>query len=236
MYLDEKKVMETFAGTGEKNQNGEDLLSFLEKYNPDRYKNPSNTVDMAVYAYNEEKKQITKVLLIQRGNHPSIGWWALPGGFVEYTENLEIAAARELEEETGIAGLSFEQLRTYGAYDRDPRTRIITTAYIALVPEGLLKEKAGDDAKNAGWFRINDTEISKESSIDGKTVVLHRLSLDNEEMQVHTESVVSVKYQKGAVLENKTYTTKHTNLLASDHSAIILEGYEYLLKRLTERP
>ena len=79
-----------------------------------------NTVDMAVFAYNESEKKVTKVLLIQRGNHPSIGWWALPGGFVEYRENLETAAARELQEETGIEHLSFEQLKTYGAYDRDP--------------------------------------------------------------------------------------------------------------------
>lgn len=235
MYLDEKEAVEAFAGTEEKNQNGEDLLTFLKKYDPNRYQNPSNTVDMAVFAYNEKEKKITKVLLIQRGNHPSIGWWALPGGFVEYRENLETAAARELEEETGIAGLNFEQLHTYGAYDRDPRTRIITTAYIALVPEGLLREKAGDDAKNAGWFVINDTVISKESSEDGKQCVLHRLSLDNEEMCVHTESVVSVSWRQ-AVIENRIYTVNQTKLLASDHSAIILEGYEYLSKRLADTP
>ena len=163
MYLDKEKAVKAFMGTGEKNAAGEDLVTFLEKYDPHKYQNPCNTVDMAVFAYNESEKKVTKVLLIQRGNHPSIGWWALPGGFVEYRENLETAAARELQEETGIEHLNFEQLKTYGAYDRDPRTRIITTAYIALVPEGLLHEKAGDDAKNAGWFTIKDTEISRKN-------------------------------------------------------------------------
>jgi len=111
MYLDKEKAVKAFMGTGEKNAAGEDLVTFLEKYDPHKYQNPCNTVDMAVFAYNESEKKVTKVLLIQRGNHPSIGWWALPGGFVEYRENLETAAARELQEETGIEHLSFEQLK-----------------------------------------------------------------------------------------------------------------------------
>ena len=147
MYLDKEKAVKAFMGTGEKNAAGEDLVTFLEKYDPHKYQNPCNTVDMAVFAYNESEKKVTKVLLIQRGNHPSIGWWALPGGFVEYRENLETAAARELQEETGIEHLSFEQLK-HMVHMTGTRVRgIITTAYIALVPEGLLQEKAGDDAK-----------------------------------------------------------------------------------------
>lgn len=236
MYLDKEKAVKAFMGTGEKNAAGEDLVIFLEKYDPHKYQNPCNTVDMAVFAYNESEKKVTKVLLIQRGNHPSIGWWALPGGFVEYRENLETAAARELQEETGIEHLNFEQLKTYGAYDRDPRTRIITTAYIALVPEGLLHEKAGDDAKNAGWFTIKDTEISRKNNADGTVCATHRLCLENKELAVRTESQVRVEWSPGAVLENKTYTMEHTTLLASDHSAVILEGYEYLVKRLADRP
>lgn len=79
MYLDKEKAVKAFMGTGEKNAAGEDLVTFLEKYDPHKYQNPCNTVDMAVFAYNESEKKVTKVLLIQRGNHPSIGWWALPG-------------------------------------------------------------------------------------------------------------------------------------------------------------
>ena len=112
----------------------------------------------------------------------------------------------------------------------------ILEAGIALVPEGLLHEKAGDDAKNAGWFTIKDTEISRKNNADGTVCATHRLCLENKELAVRTESQVRVEWSPGAVLENKTYTMEHTTLLASDHSAVILEGYEYLVKRLADRP
>ena len=104
------------------------------------------------------------------------------------------------------------------------------------MPEGLLQEKAGDDAKNAGWFTIKDTEISRKNNADGTVCATHRLCLENKELAVRTESQVRVEWSPGAVLENKTYTMEHTTLLASDHSAVILEGYEYLVKRLADRP
>ena len=113
MYLDKEKAVKAFMGTGEKSAAGEDLVTFLEKYDPHKYQNPCNTVDMAVFAYNESEKKVTKVLLIQRGNHPSIGWWALPGGFVEYRENLETAAARELQEETGAVKFEIKPICVY---------------------------------------------------------------------------------------------------------------------------
>ncbi|MFR8119008.1 MAG: hypothetical protein ACLU70_08660 [Lachnospira sp.] len=70
MYLDKEKAVKAFMGTGEKNAAGEDLVTFLEKYDPHKYQNPCNTVDMAVFAYNESEKKVTKVLLIQRGKPP----------------------------------------------------------------------------------------------------------------------------------------------------------------------
>ena len=125
-------------------------------------------------------------------------------------------------------------------YNGDDITRLATQKTvergIALVPEGLLHEKAGDDAKNAGWFTIKDTEISRKNNADGTVCATHRLCLENKELAVRTESQVRVEWSPGAVLENKTYTMEHTTLLASDHSAVILEGYEYLVKRLADRP
>lgn len=154
MYLEK---YEQYLGTGERNAQGLDLKTFLEEYNPKLYDTPANTVDNLIFTYVEEngKRKIGKLLLIKRGNHPSIGWWALPGGFVDFKENLEVAAARELEEETGLKGVKGVQLGSYGDYDRDPRTRIITTAYVFVEEEGKLKATAGDDAADAGWFSIN---------------------------------------------------------------------------------
>jgi 8-oxo-dGTP diphosphatase len=81
--------------------------------------------------------------------------WAIPGGFVHMDESLEEAAARELEEETGVTNVYIEQLYTFGAPDRDPRTRVITVAYFALVPYTDVEHRPGDDAEATSWFAMN---------------------------------------------------------------------------------
>ncbi len=132
-YLSEEQN-KCFVGTGELNKAGDSLAVFLDKYDPDKYQNPCNTVDTLVFT--KEDSQVKRILLIKRGNHPCIGLWACPGGFVEFKENLYDAALRELQEETGLHDIEAEQLKSYGDYDRDPRTRIITTAFVALIDEG----------------------------------------------------------------------------------------------------
>lgn len=96
-----------------------------------------------------------KVLLIKRKNDPFKGHWALPGGFIEETEDLVTAAKRELQEETGIVIKTMEQVRAFGAPGRDPRGRTISIAFVSRVfsEEGL---KAGDDAAEASWVSVND--------------------------------------------------------------------------------
>lgn len=94
------------------------------------------------------------VLLIRRGIEPFAGEYALPGGFVHYGETLEGAAKRELLEETGKRDVYLEQLYTFGDPGRDPRGRIITVAYYALVPEGEAPLKAGTDAAAAAWVPV----------------------------------------------------------------------------------
>ena len=93
-----------FYGTGEKNKQGQTLEEYLDGYDPRQFDLPSNTTDVIVVRCEEELKnwnQKLEVLLIKRANHPGIGFWATPGGFVEMREHLDDGAARELEEETG---------------------------------------------------------------------------------------------------------------------------------------
>jgi 8-oxo-dGTP diphosphatase len=97
-----------------------------------------------------------KVLLIERGIEPFAGQYALPGGFVLENETLEQAAFRELREETGTADLYLEQLYTFGDPHRDPRGRVVTVAYYALVPTDRSPLVAGTDAAAAGWFAIGE--------------------------------------------------------------------------------
>lgn len=130
-------------------------------YDPSRYPRPSVTVDLAVFTVLDAD---LKVLLIRRHAPPFEDTWALPGGFVrvgegptDQGEDVEDAAYRELEEETGLPrrSLFLDQLRTFGAPGRDPRTRVITVAHYALVrPDLAPLVHAGSDAADAGWFSV----------------------------------------------------------------------------------
>jgi 8-oxo-dGTP diphosphatase len=121
-------------------------------YDPNQYERPSVTIDVVIFTL---RKQDLQVLLICRKHPPFGGYWAIPGGFVEMDESLELAAVRELKEETGVHDVYIEQLYTFGDPDRDPRTRVITVAYFALVPETALPLiSAGDDAADARWWSM----------------------------------------------------------------------------------
>jgi 8-oxo-dGTP diphosphatase len=114
---------------------------------------PALTVDCVVFGFDEGA---LKVLLITRDLPPHRGRWALPGGFVHVEETLEDAARRELQEETGIERVFLEQLYTFGAVDRDPRERVVTVAYFALVKLSDHKIVAATDASRAAWFDVDD--------------------------------------------------------------------------------
>lgn len=114
----------------------------------------SLTVDAVVFGYTAETG--ISVLLIQRKYEPFKESWALPGGFVLENESLEDAVARELEEETGVEINYLEQLYTFGRPDRDPRNRIVSVAYFALVRPDAFELSAKTDASDAQWFPIMD--------------------------------------------------------------------------------
>ena len=111
-------------------------------------------VDAVVFGY--ESKSSLSVLLIKRGVEPFKNKWALPGGLVLETESLETAVKRELKEETGVKIDYLEQLYTFGKPKRDPRNRVISISYFALVRPNNFKIKADTDAVETKWFPVND--------------------------------------------------------------------------------
>ena len=117
------------------------------------YPRAALTVDCVVFGLDEED---LKVLLIQRDLPPFEGRWALPGGFVRLDETLDEAALRELQEETGLEKVYLEQLYTVGDIDRDPRERVVTVAYYALVKLSDHHVAAATDAREAAWFAVDD--------------------------------------------------------------------------------
>lgn len=121
------------------------------------YERPSVTVDAVVFGCNlNEEDAGLEILLIERADNPFKGHLALPGGFVEMATSLEENVARELQEETGLTDVFLEQLYTYGAPRRDPRDRVISVAYYALVDRTRHRPVAGSDARRAEWYPVND--------------------------------------------------------------------------------
>ena len=136
------------------------------------YARPALAVDCVVFGLDEED---LKVLLIRRDLEPFAGRWALPGGFVRVDESVDEAARRELVEETGLSRVFLEQLYTFGALDRDPRERVVTVAYYALVNLSDHRVKAATDAREAAWFAVSDLPRLAFDHEDITTTALERL-------------------------------------------------------------
>ena len=117
------------------------------------YPRAALAVDCVVFGLDDED---LKVMLIERGQAPFKGRWALPGGFVRLDETLDEAARRELEEETGLKRLFLEQLYPFGGIKRDPRERVVSVAYYALCNLRDHKVQGATDAANAAWFGLHD--------------------------------------------------------------------------------
>jgi len=117
------------------------------------YPHPAVTTDIVVFTIRDEQ---LKLLLIKRKLVPFKGQWALPGGFVTLNEDIEQCAKRELVEETGVKNVYLEQLRTYGDPQRDPRERVITIAYFALIASEKIRIQADTDAAAVNWFDTGD--------------------------------------------------------------------------------
>jgi len=172
---------------------------FLQNYDITKYNRPSYTADVLAVRGEE-------ILLIQRGNHPYKHHWALVGGFVEMEEDVPAAAERELWEETGLTVDAIEELGTYGTPGRDPRGRIISTAYVAKTSG---QANAGDDAAKTEWFRVEITEEADELT----------LLLQGEET-LSVKAIVKVRpFSKEKYCEKLLYSD-----LAFDHGKIVVDG------------
>jgi 8-oxo-dGTP diphosphatase len=117
-----------------------------------RNSRPAVTTNVVVFTLRDER---LKLLLVRRQHDPYRGMWALPGGFIGAGEDLDASAMRELEASTGVAGVYLEQLFTFGSPDRDPRERVISVAYYALVPSEKLQLRNARSTEHVGWFPLN---------------------------------------------------------------------------------
>lgn len=198
---------------------------FLKDYNPNKFDRLSITTDILVFGIsNEEEENYRKtdkkkmsILLVKRNNYPFKDMWCLPGGFVKIDEALDEAPKRILKNETNIDNIYLEQLYTFGDVNRDPRMRIISTSYMALIDKNRVDENL---ANNASWFDIMLYE-EKDNYVD---IVLNDGSINisfriKKELREKTTDRYSFK-----VVEN--------NSLAFDHPSVILAGLERLKNKI----
>ncbi len=209
----------------ERNEKGEDLATFLKNYDASQFRNPSNTVDMILMTVAEGK---LKLLLVKRKNHPFIGNWALPGGFVEFEEDMDRAVLRELEEETNITkNTYFRQLYTLGNVGRDPRTRVISTAYLSMTPaENIKNTKAGDDAAETAWFDIR--KVTEKLDKDGR---VSTLTIRNEALGLHMDFTIEDKTMHNYIETRSTMLESSNCELAADHIKVINMAMDQVQQR-----
>ncbi|MBO9608420.1 MAG: NUDIX hydrolase [Paenibacillaceae bacterium] len=226
-----------------KDRGGLTEREFLEQYRPGDYERPSVAVDTVIFTvtkadennYRKLPEKELRILLIQRGGHPYLGQWALPGGFVRPNETTEQAAERELREETGVDKVYLEQLYTFSDMGRDPRTWVMSCSYMALVDAEQLRVKAGDDAANAAWFKATYRLLREHKErADGGYVRTkeHQLKLISEHGEL---SAVLRQTTTVTELASKTsFTVVANEGLAFDHAKIIAFAIERLRSKAEE--
>ncbi|KRE48915.1 NUDIX hydrolase [Paenibacillus sp. Soil724D2] len=213
---------------------------FLQKYDASIYERPSVTVDMLIFTVVDEENEnyrklpekSLKLLMVKRGVHPYIRQWALPGGFVTEDESMDEAALRELKTETNINDVYMEQLYTWGDVNRDPRTRVISCSYMALVDCKSLEVKAGDDADDARWFNVRYSVLEEKKTMLEKDFMFEKvvkMTLSNDKDILEAIIKVIEKYSgKTARVEREVIVS---NGIAFDHAEMI----QYAVERLRNK-
>lgn len=197
---------------------------FLKNYNSDNYEKLSMTTDVLIFSISTGEKENYRrlsekhfsVLLVKRDDYPFKDKWCLPGGFIGIDEDLDEAPKRILKNETKLKDIYLEQLYTFGDVNRDPRMRIVSTSYMALIDRAKLKLELSD---NVSWFNISYSET--------KSNMVIKLENGKEELEVNFKKIVC-----DPTTERYKYIIDGTNQLAFDHSLVIATGISRLKNKL----
>ncbi len=198
--------------------------AFLKDYDSSVFEKLSMTTDILIMSVSNEdtgnyrklSEKKFSILLVKRDNYPFKDKWCLPGGFVGIDETLDEAAKRVLKTETNLKDIYIEQLYTFSDIKRDPRMRVISTSYMALVDKNRLMDKL---SANASWFNVFMLEDEKS----------YNVTLDN--------GIEEIKFVVGKKLRNKTTDRYDFNIikndkLAFDHPLVIVSGIERLKNKI----
>lgn len=198
---------------------------FLKDYDSSCFEKLSMTADILILSvsskdstnYRKTDKKMMSILLVKRNDYPYKDKWCLPGGFLDpKTETLEECAKRVLKRETNLSHIYLEQLYTFDAIDRDPRMRIVSTSFVALVD----KAKLTDKVEHASWFDIILYE-EKNNIVD--------LVLDN---GIETIKLSIKKILKEKTTDRYSFKTLENKDLAFDHDKVILSGIERIKNKI----
>lgn len=214
---------------------------FLENYRIEEFERPSVATDIVVFTVRSKKEDNYRklpvknlsILLIRRGEFPYKDNWALPGGFLKKEETLEMAAYRELREETNVDNIHLEQLHVFSEPKRDPRGWIISCSFIALTENDNIELKSQNDAKEAFWFdvkyeqtceQINDTAYGYQINRN------YKLLLDNEIENISCELEMLINVS--AYRKEISFRVIKSDKLAFDHAGIIARAIIQLREKI----
>ena len=198
---------------------------FLKNYDSSIFEKLSMTVDILVISVSNEEtnnyrktdKKKMSILLVKRDDYPYKDKWCLPGGFVGIDEDIEEAPKRVLKRETNVDNIYLEQLYTFGSVDRDPRMRIVSTSYMALIDKNKLEGKLNE---NASWFDI--VSINEKNNI--VDVIL------NNGFETITFSIKKILKEK--TTDSYKLVEVKNDKIAFDHTLVILTGLERLKNKV----
>ena len=224
------------------NCKGQTEEAFIAAYDHSKFEKPSLTIDALIFTVCDEEDNDYKVpekklqvLMVKRKDHPYIGQWALPGGFVGMNESLEEAARRELKEETNVDGVYLEQLYSWGEVNRDPRMRVLSVSYMALINCQKINVCAGDDAEDARWFAVQRTVLETTKTKTDKgfiKVKLIELTLTNKILSEKISATLrETMIVDGAVSDFQIEVIDRKGL-AFDHASIINCGLDRLANKI----